>query len=75
MDVDRMYTQDETRPLFFESNRSKHSIEMTLWDPTVCSRECAFPYTFTLQKETAEEERNGGATTSESGHCPESADI
>jgi len=32
--------QDETRPLFFEPNRPRHSIEMTPWDPTACARGC-----------------------------------
>lgn len=66
--------QDETRPLFFESNRPRHSIEMTPWDSTAWARGCSHTHSRCkgdLRRRGETENR----TTSESGHCPEPTDI
>ena len=54
-----MYTemQDETRPLFFEANRPRHSIEMTPWDPIARAR-AGVSHTHSRYKEDVAEERN-----------------
>lgn len=70
-----MDIHDETRPLFFESNRPRHSIEMTPGTSLcVCARarDVSCAHTYSHRKKDDEQER---IAASQSGHCLEPADI